>query len=92
LVGVSVPLTTPKTSSLQCLGLSEHSCAEYSDASTLERRRLLAARVDLDAPTTDGACPALPHLRDRAMLGARHPSDDLPPVGTAGRVDPPRVG
>jgi Fe-S-cluster containining protein len=44
---------------LECLGLCEASCGEHVDASHLERRRLLAVGVDLDAPTPDGACPAL---------------------------------
>ena len=44
---------------LSCLGLCEASCGEHIDASTAERRRLLHAGVDLDAPTPDGACPAL---------------------------------
>ncbi|GAB3470009.1 YkgJ family cysteine cluster protein [Kineococcus endophyticus] len=44
---------------LSCLGLCEASCGEHIDASTAERRRLLDAGVDLDAPTPDGACPAL---------------------------------
>jgi len=44
---------------LACLGLCEASCGEHIDASTAERRRVLAAGVDLDAPTADGACPAL---------------------------------
>jgi len=44
---------------LSCLGLCEASCGEHIDASTVERRRLLAAGVDLDAPTPDRACPAL---------------------------------
>jgi hypothetical protein len=44
---------------LACLGLCEHSRNEHTDASTAERQRLLAAGVDLDAPTSDGACPAL---------------------------------
>ncbi|KQQ18681.1 hypothetical protein ASF48_17315 [Rathayibacter sp. Leaf299] len=44
---------------LSCLGLCEKSCHQHIDASALERRRLLAKGVDLDAPTPDGACPAL---------------------------------
>ncbi|MEW9267512.1 hypothetical protein AB1207_22450 [Kineococcus endophyticus] len=44
---------------LECLGLCADSCGEHIDASTVERRRVLAAGVDLDAPTADGACPAL---------------------------------
>jgi len=44
---------------LLCLGLCEASCGEHIDASTAERRRLLAAGVDLDEPTADGFCPAL---------------------------------
>ena len=44
---------------LECLGLCGHSCGEHVDASTVERRRLVAAGVDLDAPAPDGACPAL---------------------------------
>lgn len=46
---------------LSCRGLCEDSCAEHIDASAAERRRLLDAGVDLDAPTPDGACPALTH-------------------------------
>lgn len=44
---------------LTCQGLCEHSCAEHIDASAAERTQLLQAGVDLDAPTPDGACPAL---------------------------------
>ncbi len=45
--------------SLTCKGLCAHSCSRHVDASTIERARIAAAGVDLDAPTTDGACPAL---------------------------------
>ncbi|WP_328291357.1 YkgJ family cysteine cluster protein [Kineococcus sp. NBC_00420] len=44
---------------LSCLGLCEDFCSKDIDASITERRRLLAAGVDLDDPTPDGACPAL---------------------------------
>lgn len=45
--------------SLACNGLCGHSCSSHVDASALERERIAAARVDLDAATVDGACPAL---------------------------------
>ncbi len=45
---------------LACKGLCGHSCTQHVDASTTERDRLLAEDgLDLDAPTPDGACPAL---------------------------------
>lgn len=44
---------------LSCLGLCEQSCHEHIDASAAERARPLKRGVDLDFPTTDGACPAL---------------------------------
>ena len=49
---------------LTCRGLCAHSCSAHVDASTVERARIAAAGVDLDAPTPDGACPAL----SRAMV------------------------
>ena len=49
---------------LACKGLCAHSCSRHVDASTVERTRIAAAGVDLDAPTPDGACPAL----SRAMV------------------------
>ena len=49
---------------LVCRGLCAHSCSRHVDASTAERTRIAAAGVDLDAPTPDGACPAL----SRAMV------------------------
>ena len=44
---------------LECRGLCGHSCSGHVDASAAERARITAAGVDLDAPTVDGACPAL---------------------------------
>ena len=44
---------------LACRGLCGASCAAHVDASHAERSRIAAAGADLDAPTTDGACPAL---------------------------------
>lgn len=44
---------------LECQGLCAHSCSAHVDASIVERERIAAAGVDLDAPTADGACPAL---------------------------------
>jgi hypothetical protein len=44
---------------LACRGLCGHSCAQHVDAGPLERRRIAERGVDLDAPTVDGACPAL---------------------------------
>jgi hypothetical protein len=46
---------------LACRGLCGDSCAEHVDAGPLERRRISQRGVDLDAPTADGACPALSH-------------------------------
>lgn len=44
---------------LACKGLCASSCARHVDASHVERERIAAVGVDLDAPTADGACPAL---------------------------------
>lgn len=44
---------------LECRGLCGHSCSGHVDASTAERARIAEAGVELDAPTVDGACPAL---------------------------------
>lgn len=44
---------------LECKGLCGHSCNSHIDASHVERARIAAAGIDLDAPTPDGACPAL---------------------------------
>lgn len=45
---------------LACKGLCGHSCTQHVDASTAERDRLVRVHgLDLDAPTPDGACPAL---------------------------------
>jgi len=45
---------------LACKGLCGHSCAQHVDASTVERDRLVRVHgLDLDARTSDGACPAL---------------------------------
>ena len=47
-----------------CRGLCASSCSRHVDASTAERERIADTGVDLDAPTPDGACPAL----SRAMV------------------------
>lgn len=45
---------------LACKGLCGHSCAQHVDASTVERDRLVRVHgLNLDARTSDGACPAL---------------------------------
>lgn len=44
---------------LSCRGLCGHSCSAHVDAPAVERARIAEAGVDLDAPTADGACPAL---------------------------------
>ncbi len=44
---------------LACRGLCGHSCAAHVDASAVERAWVAQHGVDLDAPTPDGACPAL---------------------------------
>lgn len=44
---------------VQCKGLCGHSCGEHIDASDVERWRIRAAGVNLNAPTADGSCPAL---------------------------------
>ena len=51
---------------LACRGLCAHSCSAHVDASTVERARIAAAGVDLEAPTPDGACSAL----SRAMVAS----------------------
>jgi hypothetical protein len=52
---------------LACRGLCGHSCAQHVDAGPLERRRVAQRGVDLDAPTADGACPALSHALGGAV-------------------------
>jgi hypothetical protein len=52
---------------LTCRGLCEDSCAQLVDAGPLERRRIAQRGVDLDAPTADGACPALSHALGGAL-------------------------
>lgn len=61
---------------LSCLGLCEQSCHQHIDASGVERRRLLEQGVDLDAPTADGACPALTRTfgRGRCSVHAIRPT------------------
>ena len=45
---------------LECKGLCEDSCHTHVDASQAERARLHRRHgLDLDAPTSDGTCPAL---------------------------------
>lgn len=44
---------------LECKGLCGHSCDSHIDASNVERARIASAGIDLNAPTPDGACPAL---------------------------------
>jgi len=74
---------------LACKGLCGHSCTHHVDAPTTEQDRLLTDHgLDLDAPTTDGACPAPTRTLGPTGSCAVHPHRPAPaPLAARRRAD-----
>ncbi len=74
---------------LACKGLCGHSCTQHVDTPTTERDQLQREDgLDLDAPTPDGACPALTHTLGPTGSCTVHPHRPAPaPLAARRRAD-----